>query len=156
MKKLIVLLLIGSIVFSAYKATDIFPFIVPKGWPTPAYDFTKNLLTTDKIALGRALFYDPILSRDSTISCATCHSPYSAFTHIDHAFSHGINNKIGTRNAPALMNLAWNTSFMWDGAVKHLDMQALAPMSNPDEMDAINRGFLRINWTLLCSRDREI
>ncbi len=135
MKKLIVLLLIISITISAYKATDSISFIVPKGWPKPEYDFTQNPLTTDKIALGRALFYDPILSRDSTISCATCHSPYSAFTHIDHPFSHGIDNKIGTRNAPALMNLAWNTSFMWDGAVKHLDMQALAPMSNPDEMD---------------------
>ena len=135
MKKLIVLLLIAGIVFSAYKATDIFTFFVPEGWPTPSYDFTKNPLSTDKIALGSALFYDPILSRDSTISCATCHSSYSAFTHIDHPFSHGIDNKIGTRNAPALMNLAWNTSFMWDGAIKHLDMQALAPISNPDEMD---------------------
>lgn len=114
---------------------DTVNFIVPKGWPKPEYDFTKNPLTTEKIALGRALFYDPILSRDSTISCATCHSPYSAFTHIDHQFSHGIDNKLGKRNAPSLMNLAWNNSFMWDGAVKHLDMQALAPMSNPDEMD---------------------
>ena len=135
MKKLIVLLLLTSLAFSAYKVTDILSFIVPTGWPTPAYDFTQNPLSTDKIALGSALFYDPILSRDSTISCATCHSPYSAFTHIDHPFSHGIDNKIGTRNAPALMNLAWSTSFMWDGAIKHLDMQALAPMSNPDEMD---------------------
>ncbi len=135
MKKLIVLLLLTSLAFSAYKVTDILRFIVPTGWPTPAYDFTQNPLSTDKIALGSALFYDAILSRDSTISCATCHSPYSAFTHIDHPFSHGIDNKIGTRNAPALMNLAWSTSFMWDGAIKHLDMQALAPMSNPDEMD---------------------
>lgn len=135
MKKLIVLLVIVSIATSAYKVMDTVNFIVPKGWPKPEYDFTKNPLTSEKIALGRALFYDPILSRDSTISCATCHSPYSAFTHIDHQFSHGIDNKLGKRNAPSLMNLAWNNSFMWDGAVKHLDMQALAPMSNPDEMD---------------------
>ena len=135
MKKLIVLLLMVSFASSAYKLMDTVNFIVPKGWPEPEYDFTKNPLTTEKIALGRALFYDPILSRDSTISCATCHSPYSAFTHIDHQFSHGIDNKLGKRNAPSLMNLAWNNSFMWDGAVKHLDMQALAPMSNPDEMD---------------------
>ena len=135
MKKLIVLLLIVSVVTSAYKAMDTVSFIVPKGWPKPEYDFAKNPLTTEKIALGRVLFYDPILSRDSTISCATCHSPYSAFTHIDHQFSHGIDNKLGNRNAPSLMNLAWSNSFMWDGAVKHLDMQALAPMSNPDEMD---------------------
>ena len=135
MKKLMVLLLVINIATSAYKVTDTIHFIVPKGWPQPEYDFTQNPLTTDKISLGTALFYDPILSRDSTIACATCHSNKTAFAQTDQSFSRGIDNKLGTRNAPALMNLAWNTSFMWDGAVKHLDMQALAPMSNPDEMD---------------------
>jgi cytochrome c peroxidase len=135
MKKSIVLLLIISFIASAHRLIGTIDFIVPKNWPQPEYDFTKNPLASQKIELGRALFYDPILSRDSTISCASCHSQYSAFTHIDHPFSHGIDNKIGTRNAPALMNLAWNKSFMWDGAVTHLDMQALAPMGNPDEMD---------------------
>lgn len=81
------------------------------------------------------MFYDPLLSRDTTISCASCHSQFSAFTHIDHALSHGIADKIGTRNAPALMNLAWQKTFMRDGAVSHLDVLALAPMSNPLEMD---------------------
>ncbi len=88
-----------------------------------------------KILLGRALFYDPILSSDSTISCSACHSPFTAFAHTDHALSHGINNKIGNRNAPALMNLAWNKTFMWDGSVDQLNMQALTPISNPDEMN---------------------
>ena len=134
MKKSIALLLIISLCLSAYKVIGTIDFIVPKGWPNPFYDFTANPLTTEKIALGRALFYDPILSRNSTISCATCHSQYAAFTDTNHPFSHGIDNKLGKRNAPALMNLAWSTSFMWDGAVSHLDMQALAPMSNPDEM----------------------
>jgi cytochrome c peroxidase len=45
-------------------------FVVPKGWPKPIYDFSKNPLSNEKIALGRALFYDPILSKDNTISCA--------------------------------------------------------------------------------------
>ncbi|MEY4928157.1 MAG: hypothetical protein RI894_2595 [Bacteroidota bacterium] len=107
---------------------------VPKGWAKPAYDFSKNLLTKEKIALGRRLFYDPILSKDSTISCASCHLQATAFTHIDHDLSHGINNRIGKRNSPALVNLAWNTAFMWDGAVNQLDRQALAPMTNADEM----------------------
>lgn len=110
-------------------------FEVPKGWPKPAYDFNKNPLTEAKVELGRVLFYDPILSKDSTISCASCHSPFNAFTHVDHQLSHGIAGKIGTRNSPALMNLAWANSFMWDGAVNHLDVQALAPISNPLEMD---------------------
>jgi cytochrome c peroxidase len=84
--------------------------------------------------LGRILFYDPILSKDSSISCASCHSPYNAFAHTDHDLSHGIRDQIGTRNAPALFNLAWQKEFMWDGAINHLDVQALAPISHPKEM----------------------
>jgi cytochrome c peroxidase len=108
---------------------------VPKGWPKPIYDFSQNQLTEEKVQLGRALFYDPLLSEDNTISCASCHSPYSAFTHTDHKVSHGIYDRIGTRNAPALQNLAWGTSFMWDGAVHHLDAQAMAPIHNTLEMN---------------------
>lgn len=106
----------------------------PSGWPKPVYDFSKNPLSPQTIKLGRDLFYDPLLSADSTISCASCHSPYNAFTHADHALSHGIKDRIGTRNSPALMNLAWQSNFMWDGAVNHLDVQALAPITHPDEM----------------------
>lgn len=109
-------------------------FEAPPHWPKPAYDFSKNPLTTNKVELGRALFYDPLLSKNNMISCASCHSPFTAFTHVDHDLSHGIDDRIGTRNSPALMNLAWHTSFMWDGAINHLDMQALAPISHPDEM----------------------
>ncbi|MFN0014372.1 MAG: cytochrome-c peroxidase [Saprospiraceae bacterium] len=107
----------------------------PMQWPSPAYDFSRNPLTRQGIELGRRLFYDPVLSRDSTVSCASCHLSFTAFTHVDHALSHGIEDRIGIRNSPALMNLAWATSFMWDGAVAHLDFQALAPISHPAEMD---------------------
>ena len=84
--------------------------------------------------LGRVLFYDPILSRDSSVSCASCHSPYNAFAHTDHALSHGISDSIGMRNAPALFNLSHQPYFMWDGAIHHLDAQALAPIAHPGEM----------------------
>jgi cytochrome c peroxidase len=110
-------------------------FSIPHNWPKPSYDFSKNPLSSSKVELGRALFYDPILSRDNSISCASCHSPFNAFAHVDHDLSHGIDNKIGTRNAPALMNLAWQRAFMWDGAINHLDMQALFPITHPKEMD---------------------
>lgn len=109
-------------------------FTVPKGWKQPVYDFSRNPLSAEKIQLGRMLFYDPLLSRDSSISCAGCHSPYAAFAHTDHDLSHGIEDRIGKRNAPALMNLAWQPVFMWDGAIHHLDAQPLAPISNEDEM----------------------
>lgn len=107
----------------------------PAGWPAPRYDFSQNSLTREGMALGRRLFYEPALSRDSTVSCANCHLSYTAFTHVDHALSHGIADRIGRRNSPALMNLAWASSFMWDGAIHHLDVQALAPLSDSTEMD---------------------
>lgn len=106
----------------------------PKDWPKPTYDFEKSPLTVEGIALGRKLFYDPILSADSTVSCSSCHLVYTAFTHVDHDLSHGIGDSIGTRNSPALMNLAWGKKFMWDGGVNHLDMQAIAPITHPAEM----------------------
>ncbi len=121
-------------------------FYVPENWPKPVYNFKNNPLSKEKVLLGRNLFYDPILSRDNSISCASCHSPFNAFTHVDHNVSHGIEDRIGTRNSPTLMNLAWHQSFMWDGAINHLDMQALAPISHRDEMDEkIENVILKLN-----------
>jgi len=117
-----------TIIFGLMSFTDIkdirLPF--PAHFPNPTFDFQKTPLDSTKILLGRILFYDPILSKDNSISCASCHSPYNAFAHTDHDLSHGIFDAIGTRNAPALFNLAWQKEFMWDGAINHIDMQALA------------------------------
>lgn len=110
-------------------------FEIPDGWPEPHYDFKKNPLSEEGIQLGRKLFYDPILSRNNTVSCASCHLSYTAFTHVDHDLSHGIEDRIGTRNSLAIMNVAWSNTFMWDGAVNHIDVQALAPITHPKEMD---------------------
>lgn len=115
----------------------------PDYFPKPEYDFSKNPLTPAKTELGRILFYDPILSKDNSVSCASCHSPYNAFAHTDHDLSHGINDQIGTRNAPALFNLAWQKTFMWDGAINHLDMQALAPISDATEMGESIEGVVK-------------
>ncbi len=135
MKIKLSLLWICLFVIAGFYVGDQYDLLYPNYFPAPAYDFTKNSLTKEKVALGRALFYDPKLSKDNTISCASCHSPYNGFAHTDHDLSHGINDQIGTRNAPALFNLAWQKSFMWDGAINHLDMQALAPISHPKEMN---------------------
>jgi len=117
--------------FSIKKTYDL---IYPDHFPESVYDFSKNPLSVEKIELGRVLFYDPLLSRNGTISCASCHSSFNSFAHTDHELSHGINDSLGIRNAPALFNLAWQSSFMWDGAVNHLDVQALAPITDPKEM----------------------
>ena len=116
-------------------SNDTLQFVVPKGWPSPVYDFEKNPLTTKGIALGRKLFYENNLSRDSSTSCASCHLSYTNFTHIDHKLSHGIHDRIGTRNSLTIMNVAWQKAFMWDGGVSHLDVQPLAPLTSPVEMD---------------------
>lgn len=109
-------------------------FVQPPGWPKPLYDFDKHPQTEAGFALGRALFYEPMLSLDSSTSCASCHTPQTAFAHVDHTLSHGIKGRIGTRNAPALMNLAWNRSYHWDGGVHHLEVQPLNPLTHPAEM----------------------
>jgi cytochrome c peroxidase len=114
---------------------DTLTFFVPEGWPEPTYDFEKNPLTKNGIALGRALFYDDHLSRDSTISCAFCHLSFTNFTHIDHKVSHGIEDRLGTRNTLSIMNPAWQKTFMWDGGITHLDVQPLAPLTSFVEMD---------------------
>ena len=134
MKKIWVICIVTCVVLCAFQISKEQLFSVPPNWPKPAYDFNKNPLSINKVELGRILFYDPLLSKNNQISCSSCHSPFTAFTHVDHDLSHGINDRIGTRNSPALMNLAWHSSFMWDGAINHLDMQALAPISHPDEM----------------------
>lgn len=110
-------------------------FEYPAYWPKPTYTFAKNTLTEEGFQLGRNLFYDPILSRDNTISCASCHLQATGFTHVDHDLSHGIEGRIGKRNSLVLINLAWNKTFMWDGSINHLEVQALAPIHDKNEMD---------------------
>lgn len=127
------ILLIVFISLSAFKFYKV-TLSYPKYFPKPQYDFSQNPLSAEKIELGRMLFYDTRLSKDLTISCASCHSSFNAFAHTDHNLSHGINDAIGNRNAPGIFNLAWQKTFMWDGAVHHLDMQPLAPLSHPKEM----------------------
>lgn len=135
MKKWVVLICcFAAMLLSLNKRDNAIEFRVPEGWPRPVYDLSRNPLKKETVLLGRALFHDPILSADSTISCTSCHLQYTAFSHVDHALSHGIHDSIGTRNSPTLANLAWSNTFMWDGAVNHLDMQPLAPIAHPAEM----------------------
>lgn len=130
----LVIVSFGIVSFSKNYFTPIY-FEVPKGFPKPAYDFKNNPLTEEGFQLGRKLFYDPILSKDNTISCASCHLQQTGFTHVDHDLSHGIDGKIGTRNSLTLQNLAWSSTFMWDGGVNHLDVQFIAPITSEVEMN---------------------
>ncbi|WP_395043822.1 cytochrome-c peroxidase [Flavobacterium sp.] len=128
------ILIFAVLGFTNLSFTPIY-FDIPEGFPKPVYDFKNNPLTEEGFQLGRNLFYDPILSKDNTISCASCHLQQTGFAHVDHDLSHGINGKIGTRNALTLQNLAWSKNFMWDGGVNHLDVQAIAPITSDVEMN---------------------
>ncbi len=110
-------------------------FTTPQGWPAPFYSFSNNPLTNNGFELGRKLFYDGRLSRTNKISCGSCHQQAGAFIQIDHRFSHGVDDKNGTRNSPALFNMCWHTSFFWDGGVNNLESQPINPIQNPIEMD---------------------
>lgn len=143
----LILLAVGTISFAfVAKYSQEITLSYPVSWPKPVFDFKENPLTEEGFLLGRKLFYDPKLSLDSTISCASCHLQFTAFTHVDHAVSHGIDGKIGTRNSPVLINLAWNSNFHWDGGVTNLTLQAINPIEHPLEMGFSLKGVLeRLN-----------
>jgi cytochrome c peroxidase len=107
---------------------------VPPGWPAPVYNVADNPLTAEGIELGRKLFYDGRLSKDGNFPCASCHQQQAAFGTFAHDLSHGFNNSHTLRNAPPLQNLAWHREFHHDGGITHLDLQPLAPITNPLEM----------------------
>lgn len=111
-----------------------YPLEVPDFFP-PMPLVEDNPLTEAGVLLGRHLFYDPILSRDSTISCASCHKQSLAFTD-GLAKSIGIDGRVSDRSAMSLVNLAWaDEGLFWDGRVKTLEEQALHPIEDPREMD---------------------
>ncbi len=145
MKRIILIsvsvLFAGASIFTACQPDPSFDpakpisFEVPEGWPQPKYNFENNPLTEAGFELGRKLFFDPRLSRTNDVSCGSCHQPFSAFAHLDHDVSHGVENKLGTRNSPPIFNLNWHSGFFWDGGVNHIELQPINPIQNPVEMD---------------------
>jgi cytochrome c peroxidase len=116
LKKYLVIVIIVSAGLSAINASP--------GTKAPA----------DKAALGKLLFFDKILSRNRTISCASCHKPEYAFADTS-AVSIGVGKKKGSRNTPTTMNVLLQKLFFWDGRAKSLEDQALAPIENKIEMN---------------------
>jgi cytochrome c peroxidase len=93
-----------------------------------------NPLIVERVALGKALFHETSLSRDGTISCASCHLETNAMAD-PRRYSTGVRGQVGTRNAMALFNLAWKSSFFWDGRAPSLRAQALMPILDHTEME---------------------
>jgi len=109
---------------------------------TPAIDETHTIKDTSNIEppinsksdLGEKLFFDPILSLDRSISCGSCHQPEFAFAD-DKAFSSGVNDSLGIRNTPSVMNMLSRPHFFYDGRVLSLEEQVIIPIENPIEMN---------------------
>src|SRR4051812_45689098 len=98
-----------------------------------AVDLSAAAEPHDAATLGEALFFAPILSKDLSISCASCHKPDHAFAD-NVALSAGIGGQLGTRNTPSAMNTAARLAFFWDDRAASLEEQALGPIANPKEM----------------------
>ena len=135
-KHLVIFSLVGCVVacqFIKHNETEDFEQSIPAYFPTINYP-TDNTPTKARIALGKKLFFDPILSEDSTVSCASCHLPELAFAD-DEPVSPGVQGRLDTRNAPTLLNVAFNPHFFADGGVLTLEEQALGPIQDENEMN---------------------
>lgn len=115
-----------------------YTIVPPKGLPQMEIP-ANNPMTVEGVRLGRHLFYDPILSADGTISCASCHKIEKAFTD-GKAVSKGINGLVGRRSSMSLINVGYTwvrdhpNNFMWDGRFATLEEQAIQPIFDPIEM----------------------
>lgn len=109
------------------------PLETPTDFGAPQAMPVDNPITYEGFELGKRLFYDPKLSRNGTVSCASCHQQALAFTD-GKALSTGIDGQIVPRSSMSLANMRWQNRFHWDGAFASLEAQALAPITNPLEM----------------------
>src|SRR5215469_15929709 len=97
--------------------------------------------TEETISLCRRLYYDPQLSVDGSISCASCHAPQFAFSD-DRPFSEGVGKKLGSRHAPTVVNSAYNALQFWDGRAPSLEEQAKGPIANRSKWPIRLRAWL--------------
>jgi cytochrome c peroxidase len=119
---------------------------VPLGLPAvPIPD--DNPMTPEKVELGKLLYFDKRVSKDGTVSCATCHDPKMAWAEHEPT-STGIGHQVGQRNSPTVINAAYATSQFWDGRAASLEEQAVGPVQNPIEMghsmEAVVQAFAKI------------
>ncbi len=130
-----VLLVLGSCAKSGDLAEMPGPAI-PAHFPPPVYRAESNTYTAAGIELGKKLFFDPGLSATGKVSCATCHDQVHSFSDHNVPLSRGIFGKLGKRNSPPIYNLIWTKNFMWDGSIRHIELQPIAPLTDSAEMGA--------------------
>lgn len=119
-------------------------FVIPKGLGELKHP-EDNLSDPLKIALGKQLYFDPRLSADKTVSCASCHNPAHGWSDA-RSTSAGVGGQVGGRNAPTVLNAAFHRFQFWDGRAGTLEEQALGPIANPIEMNLpVEEAVKRLN-----------
>lgn len=122
----------GDLLHIPYEPESVIP-VIPESYPQLEIP-SDNPMTKEGINLGRKLFFDPILSRDSSLSCSSCHQPEKSFTDAL-ASSKGVDNIPGRRSAMSLLDIGFQAKgLFWDGRAQSLEMQALMPVEDPVEM----------------------
>ncbi len=126
-----------------YRGAGGFTMTLPLGLDPDSLQVPEdNPLTAAKVELGKLLYFDGRLSSDGTVSCATCHDPAKGFTD-QKRVSTGVGGKTGTRNAPTVINTAYNFFQFWDGRAPSLEEQAKGPIENPVEMANTHDGAVK-------------
>jgi len=123
----------GLLVVAAASHAVAEPPAPPKGLGAILYP-QDNPHTAEKVELGKQLYFDKRLSKDDSVSCATCHDPDKGWSNGD-TFATGVRGQRGGRSSPSIINSAYATLQFWDGRAAHLEEQALGPIQNPIEMD---------------------
>lgn len=142
---LVALLLPVVILMAAGLQRAPVPYVFPKLPFFPAMPAAAdNAVTDEGVALGRFLFYDPVLSADSSMACASCHRQEAAFSDGPFTFSKGINGEVQKRNTLPLFNLAWYPALFWDGRAARLETQVFEPVRAHNEMN--------LSWKLAAKR----
>ncbi len=126
----------GNDIIEPLSKDEVYNLEKPSYFPEMTFDITGNPITVNGVALGKKLFYEGKLSRNNTISCGFCHIQEYAFTHHGHNVSHGIDDRLGIRNAPAIQNMAFLKNYTWDGVSHNLDERSLVPITTDFEMDS--------------------
>jgi cytochrome c peroxidase len=130
--KLSALFLASTLFCTLAMAEDINKWLRPKEVPQPK----DNLLTQERIELGKLLYFDVRISANDSISCATCHHPKEGWTDLKSTpKAIGFEGRVGPRNSPAILNAAYQKHQFWDGRVKTLEEQAVGPVQADVEMN---------------------
>ncbi len=119
--------------------------VLPPYFATAVPSPERNPLTAEGTELGRRLFYDPVLSANGRVSCATCHQQKKAFTDGVTLSTKGVSGNALLRHSPTLANLAWHDrGLFWEGGATDLESLAFGPLTHPDEMGMDLRDMVRI------------